>query len=367
MSTTLTCISGLRCKGPAAFVLETQGRRILLDFGRGPDHDALPDIDRIGHVDALVLSHGHPDHCGALHLLERIGTPPVFATEWLLHRLGLETRGCVLPAQGHAEVLGVPVETGRTGHAPGGVWLRVGAGSGLLYTGDYCPSSTLYAYDPPTPASMAVVDASYGTDDADPDAGRQALLDLVRDGPCLLPAPPDGRGPEMAVFLHEAGLEVSLDAPVFETVRALAANSPYVRPEMRAALARLAAAAVPLEAGSTPRGVMIAAGASGASGLARTLLDEWQGNADVRFVFTGYVAAGTPAQKLIERGRADWLRWHVHPTRGETQALVERVGARQVIPAFTKHPEALGLPGCDALPSDVYVVPDAVPFQGSRP
>lgn len=65
-----------------AALVETGGRRVLLDTGSGSSF--LPNADRAGvdllSLDALVLSHGHYDHTGALAaLLERTGPLDVFA------------------------------------------------------------------------------------------------------------------------------------------------------------------------------------------------------------------------------------------------------------------------------------------------
>src|SRR5580698_2131476 len=145
----LRLISGVGKKGPACFLLEAGGRRLLLDLGEGPPPGCLPEIDDIGRVDALVLSHGHRDHVGGLSLLPRLGNPPVYATEIVARGLpdGIVTRE--LPVGGNADVLGIAVETGRNGHAPGGIWLHFAVDGGFLYTGDFSAESILYAYDPP--------------------------------------------------------------------------------------------------------------------------------------------------------------------------------------------------------------------------
>ncbi len=158
----LRSISGVGRKGPAAFLLETAGLRFLLDLGEGPPPGTVPDVDAIGRVDAVVISHGHRDHVGALALLPKLGEPPVYATEGVARGLpkGIAVRP--LPVGGEADVLGIAVATGRNGHAPGGVWLHFAVGDGFLYTGDYCVESVLYAYDPSTrSAAAAVIDCSY--------------------------------------------------------------------------------------------------------------------------------------------------------------------------------------------------------------
>lgn len=57
----LTALSGFDRKGPAAFFAQIDGHRLLLDLGEGPDEARRPDIVGLGPVDAILLSHGHPD------------------------------------------------------------------------------------------------------------------------------------------------------------------------------------------------------------------------------------------------------------------------------------------------------------------
>ena len=149
----LQLISGVGAKGPACSLLEMAGKRLMLDLGEGPPPGLFPKVNDIGPIDALVLSHGHRDHVGGLSLLPKLGNPPVYATEIVLRALPKGIAGRPLPVRGRDDVLGIAVETGRNGHAPGGIWLRFAIGDGLLYTGDISVESMLYAYDPPPPAS----------------------------------------------------------------------------------------------------------------------------------------------------------------------------------------------------------------------
>ena len=53
-------------------------------------------------------------------------------------------------------------------------------------------------------------------------------------------------------------------------------------------------------------------------------------------------AAGTPARRAVEEGRAIALRWPVHPRLSQNAELARSVGAEIVIPAFgdAKHRDA---------------------------
>src|SRR3954451_7385863 len=68
-------------------LVETQGVRVLLDCGmfQGPrdeanDFNAWVPTD-VNRIDAIILSHGHLDHCGKLPVLTRAGyTGPIYCT-----------------------------------------------------------------------------------------------------------------------------------------------------------------------------------------------------------------------------------------------------------------------------------------------
>src|SRR5258708_35333674 len=131
MNARLISVSGLGPKEPAAFVIEADRRRVLLDCGEGPEPGRLPDFDAMGRIDAVILSHGHNDHAGALRLRERIGSPPVYATAPVMARLPAGIAAHPIPIRGRAMVPDIAVETGTNGHAPGAVWLRLSDGAAL--------------------------------------------------------------------------------------------------------------------------------------------------------------------------------------------------------------------------------------------
>src|SRR5580658_7148809 len=107
----LRLISGVGAKGPACFLVEAAGLRLMLDLGEGPPPGLFPAVDAIGPIDALVLSHGHRDHIGGLALLSKLGNPPVYATDIVLRTLPRSIAARPLPVHGRGHVLGIAVET----------------------------------------------------------------------------------------------------------------------------------------------------------------------------------------------------------------------------------------------------------------
>lgn len=329
----LQIVSGAGAKGPACFVVHTGGPRLMLDLGYGPQPGLWPDVDGVGHIDALLLSHGHADHAGGLKLRPKIGNPPLWATAIVARGLPPGLAAHSLPLNGTTEVLGVKVRTGRSGHAPGGIWLHLEVGDGLLYMGDNATESVLYAADPPPPAATVILDASYGNYDT-PLADCQAqLAECIARGPLLLPAPENGRGPEIALHLDQAGLAMPHLGQVMRNAlqRLATVDNDCLRPGVAARLASIAAQAPAI---SGPRGVMLANRADGTSGEAAEFLVRWAAATEPAIVFTGYLPPGTPAAELTESGRARYLRWNVHPRLSDNVALFRDTGAATVVPAF---------------------------------
>jgi Cft2 family RNA processing exonuclease len=341
-SDSLRLISGVGAKGPACFVVEAAGKRIMLDLGEGPPPGALPVVDGLAPIDALVLSHGHKDHVGGLPLLQKIGNPPVYATDIVARGLPRDIEVRALPVAGRGDVLGIEVTTGRNGHAPGGVWLHFQIGGGFLYTGDWSTESILYAYDPPAkPAAVALVDCSYGTYEKTLGACWGAIAPYVDRGPLLLPAPANGRGPELALEILRYGhTDIFLDDATNKALRQLASDSASLRADADDDIKALIVSAKPI---AEPRGIMIAASADGTSGTTKQLLEQWERQTEPAIVFTGYRAPGTPADRLIKSGRAQFLRWNVHPRLADVVALAQAVKPKTIIPAFCDRSQLPGL------------------------
>jgi len=335
MRARLIAVSGLGPKEPAAFVIETERARLLLDCGEGPEPGRLPDLAALGRIDAVIVSHSHKDHIGALRFLDRIGAPPVYATEPVARRLP----GCIaawsIPIRGRANVAGIEVETGPDGHAVGGVWLRLAVGDGLLYMGDHSVESSVYVFATPPPTETVIFDASYGDTEQTQDGQRAALADVAAKGPVLLPVPADGRGPEIAVFLQDAGFDVAIDDEMRAAAALLTQGArESAQPDGIPRLQRLVRDARPLTGESPGAGVMVAHGGTGDTGVPAALIERWHDAREPQIVFTGHLADGTTGRKLVDCGRAAFSRWNVHPTLSQNLTLLARIAPRRILPAF---------------------------------
>jgi len=333
----LTALSEFGVKGPAAFLLEIDRRRLLLDLGEGPDGRARPDVSGIGRVDAILVSHGHADHAGALDLAASLGEPPVFATAPVRKLAACARLAQAQPlARGSSKVLGIPVETGPAGHAPGAVWMRIGGADGLLYTGDCSAESVLYPWEPPPPAAALLFDASYGTFDAPLDEAVEAIGALAAQKPVILPAPAAGRGLEMALLLSEAGLAVAACAAHCRTAETLLGCADWLTAGAEARLHRFLERCRPIEPDAPLPPVTIAAKPNADDGEAEGLVRRWAGSEAAAVVFTRHLAAGSPAEEAVAEGKARFIRWNVHPRLSDLRRLLERVRPRAAMPAFVE-------------------------------
>ena len=329
----LTAISGVGSKGPACFLVDTGRARLMLDLGYGPAPDQWPDVSRVGRVDALLLSHSHRDHAGALKLVQQIGSPPLHATRSVLARLGQE--GTAVPLNGETEICGVKVRTGRNGHAPGGVWMHLDVGDGLLYTGDYSVESQIYAFDSPPPAATVALDASYGDYSSSMEDCLSRFAPVLDEGGALFPVPSDGRGPEMAHHVATAhGVLPCIGGDLRASLERMAAReSDSLRSGVARELERIAREAPPITAS---RGLLFAGRADAADGETAGLVARWEHESAPAIIFSGYFPPGSPAQRLVDSGRARYIRWNVHPRLSDNISLVRSVRARTVMPAFAE-------------------------------
>ncbi len=336
--TRVTIVSGLNGKTPAAVLVEIRGYRILLDLGMGPTPGELPDVAGIPAPDAIFLSHAHEDHIGGLWLRARWGHPPVYASAATWSRIPFsavpqqDRRRLAESGKGHIGPL--PVITGRSGHAPGGIWLHFPHGQGLTYTGDWSLESRLIPFDYPPAAAILLTDASYGDRDECLASQQQHFLAALERG-AVVPLPAGGRAADVALFLLEKGLRPRLCPEVREDIRLQRDTADRA---LRPLLASLLAMQPPGTDWPSDQ-VILCCDASGQRGLAAELMTQ----PGFRFIFSSHVAPGTPAAALLGAEQATWLPWNVHPRLTQVVMLADLTAARRVVPLFVNRQQCARL------------------------
>ena len=81
----LNCFGGCKEVGRSCFLIETPESKVLLDCGIKPGNNEFPHLEApefdINALNAVVLSHAHMDHCGAVPLLYKMGFKgPLYCT-----------------------------------------------------------------------------------------------------------------------------------------------------------------------------------------------------------------------------------------------------------------------------------------------
>jgi ribonuclease J len=142
------------------WMIEYEGEILLVDAGlMFPKRDmlgvdlVLPDISylrkRKDQIRALVITHGHEDHIGAIpYLLSDLGTPPIYATRLTLGLISVKLREAGLHRTSETfeinpdeeiEIGPFRLEFFRVAHSiPDGVGLVIGTPAGLIvHSGDF--------------------------------------------------------------------------------------------------------------------------------------------------------------------------------------------------------------------------------------
>lgn len=156
MAVRIIPLGGLGEVGMNAMVLEEDGRRVLIDCGVLFPNDqvhgvdvAIPDFTYLreaGGLDAVILTHGHEDHIGALPSLLREFPVPVYGTRFTLalakDRLdehSIDARLIEVTPRKSFDVGPFIAEPIRVTHSiPDGVGFAIETGEGVvIHTGDF--------------------------------------------------------------------------------------------------------------------------------------------------------------------------------------------------------------------------------------
>jgi KH/beta-lactamase-domain protein len=260
----VTALGAAREVGRSAFLLQTPESRVLLDCGIKPGGNEFPYLTvpefNIQTLDAIVLSHAHMDHAGAVPLLYEMGfSGPLYCTAptrdlmvllcmdyiELMKKEGKEapysTKGikeavkhCITLEYG--EVSDITPDMRLTllnsGHILGGSLVHIHIGEGLhnlLYTGDIKFDRTAL-YEPASfdfsRAESVIIESTYGAnEDIQPkrQETEEKLIDICkktveRGGKVLIPSFAVERAQDLMVILERANFEhpIYLDGMVWD-------------------------------------------------------------------------------------------------------------------------------------------------------
>ncbi len=192
--------AGQACSG---YLVEHDGFRLLVDLGYAVVPRLLERITA-AQVDAVLISHGHPDHCADLNPLlrarvlrdDRLPPLPVYALPGALDavlaldRPGMLDRGYVLhelTAGGSLDIGPLQAETRLLPHWLPNAGIRLAAGGRVLaYTGDTGPSRDVASLA--RGADLLLAEASYA--DQVPEDSRRYLSSARSKASRLLRRPP---------------------------------------------------------------------------------------------------------------------------------------------------------------------------------
>ena len=278
--------------GASSLLLEVSGTRILVDCGiRLGSRDALPDLDLIseaGGVDAVVVTHGHLDHIGALPVLHRgfpdtpiYATPPTIGLAEIMLRdaaklMSLEesreeeiplysartaaslTRHIIPVQPGLPEKIGDEVTATffLCGHILGASCVGIEGPEGrVLFSGDISWADQLSVSGmslPPFKPDLLVLESTYGDrvhadrSRQEDQLARQVAEAVTAGGTVLIPAFAVGRAQEVLLILRRAmrlgripRFPVWVDGLVRPVCRLYTAFEAYLRPRLRQLVERI--------------------------------------------------------------------------------------------------------------------------------
>lgn len=348
MTMQVDLLGGFGEKGRTCLGVRRPSGRVLFDLGikvGASGAGYYPALDGpVDDIEAVLISHAHEDHVGALSWLlakgfrgrilmtaetkaEAPATLAGYADPDDLARHPFPAAAVDLFEPGETlQAGGLEIATGRSGHVVGGVWFAVDDGrSRLVYCADVVPESTVFIMDPIPCCDLLVFDASYG---ADPVSGAEraaSIADWIAAHPqgCLLPTPLSGRSLELMAalagpFAVHAGMRPALEAQI----EAGGALLPGIAETLRR---RLAAARDWRDGDPLPPCPLLCDDGMGKAGPSARLLPLADaGNYPI--LLSGHLPAGSPGERLQAAGRAGWIRMPTHPTLAGNIAIWEGAG-----------------------------------------
>ncbi len=359
-------LGGASGVGATCQLVEVGGRRVLVDAGvRVDGKDRLPDLAALAGVslDAILITHAHADHIGALPLVaDRYPATPIYASpatirlmevmlgdavrvmarraadelelplydEALVAETLRRLRPLRMGVQSLPELPGVVIYTQRAGHIAGAVSIGFEASDGrLVISGDVSatPQRTILGAAVPAPArpDLLVLESTYGAR-LHPNRAveERKLCDAVaaviaRGGHCLIPAFALGRAQEVILILRAAqrdGIIPAFPIAVDGLVRAVCAAYAAIPDALTPSLARhvrnggkpfFSSTIQPVDNPQQrervvlgPPCAIIASSGMLTGGPSVWYAERLAGRADSAIFFSGYIDDEAPGRRLLD-------------------------------------------------------------------
>jgi putative mRNA 3-end processing factor len=335
-------LGGAREVGRISISVKTKKSRALLDYGVMFDHEpGFPMHVPPKEVDALILTHSHLDHSGALPIFYIHGKTPLYTNRLnldlsqLLIKDFIHLSGYYLPFE-YLELktmiknnkhldFGVEEKVGdmkfklmNAGHTPGSAQVLIEAnGKKLLYTGDFnTTDSQLLAgatmkYED---LDAVVIESTYANaDHANRKELEKRFVESVTEvvekgGIALIPAFGVGRSQEMACILKAYRFEypVVLDGMTREASRIIMNHSEFLRDPKLFINAMRSADWIDSwrdrrKAVKSPKAIISTAGML-KGGPAAFYVSKLGKKANNAIFLVSYQIPGTPGKELLEKG-----------------------------------------------------------------
>ncbi|MCD6408876.1 MAG: MBL fold metallo-hydrolase [Candidatus Verstraetearchaeota archaeon] len=386
-------LGGAREVGRSAILMSYRNTRLLLDYGVlvGDGKPELPIHVPPRDIDAIIVTHAHLDHSGAVPFFYISCTPPLYTTSLtkqlsdILIRDLLNLSHYYLPfevlelvtmldntrkvkAEKTVKVKDATITFFRAGHIPGSLSVLVEIGGRYIwYSGDINTIDTRLltgaSLEGLPEVDLAIIESTYAlTDHPDRMENERKLIEVLSDvvdggGLALVPAFSVGRSQEILCILEAHGFEypVAVDGMARIASKILIQHPKEIRdPE----LLRRAVKKAHFVTGGKDRekvrkrpGVVVSPAGMLTGGAAAYYMEKVAKNPKDAVILVSYQIPGTPGRRLLDEGRyelkgkpvkvkcrVEWLDFSSHCGRKELHELVKSLKGSPTV--VTVHGEA---------------------------